>query len=87
MAQAIPEQVEDRVRLAALAKRVRTTEFFKDFDKLRTGYITSECVVCDWDQVHYPDQRFVFFSNIIKGTHAHCLICTINEHGGALCTI
>ena len=44
VAQAIPEHVEDRVRLAALAKRVRTTEFFKDFDKLRTGYITSECV-------------------------------------------
>ena len=43
MAQAVPEHVEDRVRLAALAKRVRTTEFFKDFDKLRTGYITSEC--------------------------------------------
>ena len=21
-------------------------------------------------------------TNIIKGTHAHCLICTINEHGG-----
>ena len=47
VAQAVPEHVEDRVRLAALAKRVRTTEFFKDFDKLRTGYITSEYVVCD----------------------------------------
>ena len=45
MAQAVPEHIEDRVRLAALAKRVRTTEFFKDFDKLRTGYITSEYVV------------------------------------------
>ncbi len=44
VAQAIPEHVEDCVRLAALGKRVRTTEFFKDFDKLRTGYITSECV-------------------------------------------
>ena len=38
-----PELVEDRIRLAALAKRIRTTEFFKDFDKLRTGFITSEC--------------------------------------------
>ena len=47
VAQAVPEQVEDRVRLAALAKRVRKTEFFKDFDKLRTGYITSVYVVCD----------------------------------------
>ena len=47
VAQAVPERVEGRVRLAALAKRVRTTEFFKDFDKLRTGYITSEYVVCD----------------------------------------
>ena len=46
VARAVPEHVEDRVRLAALAKRVRTTEFFKDFDKLRTGYITSEYVVC-----------------------------------------
>jgi Ca2+-binding EF-hand superfamily protein len=36
-----PELVEDRIRLAALAKRIRTTEFFKDFDKLRTGFITS----------------------------------------------
>ena len=38
--QAIPEHVEDRVPLVALARRVRTTEFFKDFNKLMTGYIT-----------------------------------------------
>ena len=55
----ISENVEDRIRHAALAKRVRTTEFFKDFDKLRTGYITSklygireytdsdQCAVCN----------------------------------------
>ena len=42
MANCIPEKVEDRIRHAALAKRVRTTEFFKDFDKLRSGYITSK---------------------------------------------
>ena len=36
------KQIEDRIRNAVNAKKVRCTEFFKDFDRLRTGYITSK---------------------------------------------
>lgn len=34
------KQVEDKVRNAVNAKKVRCSEYFKDFDRLRTGYIT-----------------------------------------------
>ena len=36
------KQIEDRIRNAVNAKKVRCTEYFKDFDRLRTGYITSK---------------------------------------------
>ena len=36
------KQVEDRIRNAVNAKKVRCTEYFKDYDRLRTGYITSK---------------------------------------------
>ncbi|XP_070544504.1 uncharacterized protein [Ptychodera flava] len=32
--------LEDQIRTQILSKRVRVTEFFKDFDRLRSGYIT-----------------------------------------------
>lgn len=34
------EKVEDNIRTTMLTKRIRVTEFFKDFDRLRTGCIT-----------------------------------------------
>lgn len=36
------KQIEDIVRNAVNAKKVRCTEYFKDFDKLRTGYVTTD---------------------------------------------
>ncbi|CAB4029917.1 Hypothetical predicted protein [Paramuricea clavata] len=35
------KHIEDRIRNAVNAKKVRCTEYFKDYDRLRTGYITS----------------------------------------------
>lgn len=39
-----PTDVEDvcaRIRKLCAQKRIRISEFFRDFDKLRTGYITN----------------------------------------------
>ena len=35
------ENVEDQLRHVTQTKRIRVSEFFKDFDPLRSGYITS----------------------------------------------
>lgn len=35
-----PLHIEERIHQAAQSKRVRINEFFKDFDRLRTGDIT-----------------------------------------------
>ena len=34
------QQLLDRVRVAIYKRRVRSTEFFKDYDKLRSGVVT-----------------------------------------------
>ena len=36
------KDVEDRIRDVVHGKRVRITEYFKDYDRLRTGFITSK---------------------------------------------
>jgi len=36
------EGIEVKLRRAAKDKRLRFTEFFKDFDSLRSGFITSK---------------------------------------------
>ena len=36
------KEVEDKIRKAVHARNVRLTEYFKDFDRLRTGFITSK---------------------------------------------
>ena len=90
MAQAVPEHVEDRVRLAALAKRVRTTEFFKDFDKLRTGYITSECkcvCVCVCTLFSYVMHHY-FKMTCLAQLNNFCLyFATLVNYGTYLCSI
>ena len=39
------KQIEDKVRNAVNAKKVRCTEYFKDFDRLRTGYVSSKMLI------------------------------------------
>ena len=36
-----PTDVEDRIRAMVVMKRIRVTEFFRDFDKLRKGKVTA----------------------------------------------
>jgi len=38
--QANPEDIEDKIKASCVMKRVRITEFFLDFDKLRKGAVT-----------------------------------------------
>lgn len=35
-------KVEEQIRNAALTKGIRTSEFFLDFDKMRSGNVTSK---------------------------------------------
>lgn len=35
------KDIEDKIRQVVNARKVRLTEYFKDFDRLRTGFITS----------------------------------------------
>lgn len=36
------EVIEDQIRTTVQLKSVRVAEFFKDFDRLRSGYVTSK---------------------------------------------
>lgn len=38
------KEVEDKIRKAVHVRNVRLTEYFKDFDRLRTGFITSKLI-------------------------------------------
>lgn len=40
------QQIFDKIRVAVFKNRVRTIEFFKDYDKLRSGVITDNQFVC-----------------------------------------
>ena len=56
------KQIEDRIRNAVNAKKVRCTEFFKDFDRLRTGYITSKLKI---DSINNIQVRI--YKAVLKG--------------------
>jgi len=36
------KDIEDKIRQVVNTRKVRLTEYFKDFDRLRTGFITSK---------------------------------------------
>ena len=40
------QNIFDKIRVAVFKNRVRTIEFFRDFDKLRKGVITEHQFVC-----------------------------------------
>lgn len=40
------QEVFDRIRIAVHKHRVRTPEFFKDYDPLRSGVITEQQFIC-----------------------------------------
>lgn len=37
---AVTSQIESNIRTLAQTKRIRVTEYFQDYDKLRSGYVT-----------------------------------------------
>lgn len=51
-AAAVASNVEDAIRTLVETKRVRVNEFFQDYDKLRSGYVTgnrrirNDCCMC-----------------------------------------
>jgi len=47
------KDIEDKIRQVVNTRKVRLTEYFKDFDRLRTGFITSKfehylCITNHW---------------------------------------
>lgn len=36
--------MKEEIRTLVQTKRIRVTEFFQDYDKLRSGYVTSEFI-------------------------------------------
>jgi len=36
------DSIEEAIRTVALTKRIRPSEFFLDYDRLRSGYVTGE---------------------------------------------
>lgn len=40
------QDIFDKIRIAVYKNRVRTIEFFKDYDKLRSGYVTENQFMC-----------------------------------------
>lgn len=82
------QQVFDRIRVAVYKNRVRTTEFFKDYDKLRTGIITENQFVCGLSlaigkeaQLTRPDiQKIVEFYKLDDGRVQYKEFCDMMEN-------
>lgn len=45
-ASAAIDNFHNSIRTLAQTKRIRVTEFFQDFDKLRSGFVTGENIKC-----------------------------------------
>ncbi|XP_071953709.1 uncharacterized protein [Antedon mediterranea] len=62
--------IEDRIRTAVLSKRVRVSEFFKDYDRLRSGYVTRTRFTRCLDQS---------FGIILAPEDENCLLSKYND--------
>ena len=50
------KEIEDKIRKIVNARNVRLTEYFKDFDRLRTGFITSKFPFCPFISQYMTNQ-------------------------------
>jgi len=83
------QDVFDRVRVAVFKNGIRTTEFFKDFDKLRSGLITepqfmSALVLAIGKEAHLTPgecQKFVEFYRAPDGRVHYREFCEMLENG------
>ena len=83
------QQIFDRIRIAVYKNRVRTIEFFKDYDKLRSGIITENQFVCGLSlaigkeaQLTRPEiQKIVEFYTVDAGRVQYKEFCDMMENG------
>ena len=83
------QQIFDRIRVAVFRNRVRTIEFFKDYDKLRSGIITENQFVCGLSlaigkeaQLTRPEiQTVVEFYKVEDGRVRYKEFCDMMENG------
>ena len=83
------QQIFDRLRIAVFKNGVRTTEFFKDYDKLRSGLITENQFVCGLSlavgkegQLSRSEiQQVVDFYRIPDGRVRYTDFCEMMENG------
>ena len=82
------QQIFDRIRVAVYKNRVRTIEFFKDYDKLRSGIITENQFVCGLSlaigkeaQLTRPEvQKIVEFYKLDDGRVQYKEFCDMMEN-------
>ena len=82
MTGAISDQVEDHIRTLSLTKRIRPSEFFLDFDRLRSGYVTGEDLICVYVQVLCYNQNYWIYScrncTLYTLRYSHNVICFVS---------
>ena len=86
------QSIFDKIRVAVFKNRVRTIEFFRDYDKLRSGIITEHQFVCGISlaigkeaQLSRPEiQKIVEFYRVDEGRVAYKEFCDMMENGGML---
>ena len=83
------QAIFDRIRVAVYKNRVRTIEFFKDYDKLRSGIITENQFACGLSlaigkeaQLTRPEiQKIVEFYRVEDGRVKYKEFCDMMENG------
>ena len=83
------QQIFDRIRVSVFRNRVRTIEFFKDYDKLRSGVITENQFVCSLSlaigkeaQLTRPEiQKVLEFYRMSDGRIRYKEFCDMMENG------
>ncbi|XP_033106808.1 uncharacterized protein LOC117108769 [Anneissia japonica] len=68
-------EIEDHIRTAVLSKRVRVSEFFKDYDRLRTGYVTRSRFLRCLDQS---------FGIILSPQDENCLLSKYDDNNDGM---
>ena len=54
-APAVASAVEENIRTVAQTKRIRVNEFFQDYDKLRSGFVSGNCLRLFIEKIIYAD--------------------------------
>ena len=88
------QQIFDKIRVAIYKNRVRSIEFFKDYDRLRSGIITEHqfnsaivLAIGKEAQLSPPEvQKIIEYYRTPDGRVQYKEFCDMLEHGNDLCS-